>query len=95
MHTLLLLAAITFPPPCFPNLSESFRSCVQGLVALCEALPLCSTLKLLLLWGNSFGPAACEALHGALASPSLAGLRMDVVTYVVDGEAKVALADEL
>lgn len=62
-------------------------------MALCEALPLCSNLKVFLLWGNSFGPAACEALHDAQACPSLSGLRMDVVTYIVDGEAKVALAD--
>lgn len=93
MHALRVLAAIMPPLPCFTNLV--FFSCIQGLVALCEALPLCSNLKLLLLWGNSFGPAASKALHDALTSPSLAGLRMDVVTYIVDGEAKVALADEL
>jgi hypothetical protein len=41
---------------------------VQGLVAIAEALGLASHLRLLMLSGNPYSPAASRALHDTLGS---------------------------
>lgn len=78
-------------PNYLPACPAALLPCVQGLIALAEALSLSQHLHEFMVWGNAFGPGSSRAFLDTLQQANLSRLQTDVQPYEVDGRAQVAL----